>query len=174
MNGYESIEVREAVDSDAEAIAVVQVEAWRSAYVGILPEKMIESFTVELRRERWRQILNEESGMTFVASIDEEIAAWSGFGVSRDDDRTTSAAEIFGFYVAPGYWRQGIGKKLWQETVAQISKLGFRTADLWVLSENQPARRFYEAMGCRLDSHMTKMIDCDGQSIPKVRYNLAL
>lgn len=174
MSQNEQIDIRKATLTDASSIAVVQVEAWQAAYVGMIPDEVLEALTVASRTDRWKQILTEGSGTTLVASADQEIAAWSGFGDSRDEDRTTNTGEVYGFYVAPRYWRQGVGKALWQETVARTRSRGLASADVWVLSANQHARKFYEAMGCQLDGNASKAFEVHGHSIPEVRYSLDL
>jgi L-amino acid N-acyltransferase YncA len=43
------------------------------------------------------------------------------------------------------------GRALFARAVADLRARGFEAATLWVLRDNQRARRFYEAAGWRLD-----------------------
>lgn len=67
-----------------------------------------------------------------VARIDGVI---SGFMALRDN-------WIDHLYLAPGTWRQGLGRRLLQEAMAARLEL-----ELWTFQRNDRARRFYESFG---------------------------
>lgn len=50
--------VREARLQDAEAIAQVHVDTWRTAYRGIVPEDYIAKLSYKERERRWVQMLS--------------------------------------------------------------------------------------------------------------------
>ena len=50
-------------------------------------------------------------------------------------------------YLLPGHWRRGIGFTLVDATARSSIDLGPSSMIVWVLAENWPARRFYEALG---------------------------
>lgn len=174
MPNNQKLFIREALEQDAESIATVQVSAWKTAYRGLVPDRVLDSMKVKDRTTRWQKILQENSGTTLVAEIEDRIIGWSGFGASRDDDRNSIAGEVYGFYVAPTLWRSGVGTQLWRASVNGLSTDGFETVDVWVLAGNQPARRFYEHVGCTLDEVVKKTFVGDGFSLPEVRYTSQL
>lgn len=47
--------VRQATAADADAIGRVQIETWRAAYQGLLPNKAIARFDVEARQRIWQE-----------------------------------------------------------------------------------------------------------------------
>ena len=51
----------------------------------------------------------------------------------------------------PAEWGRGAGAALHDEAVALLRSDGASIAQLWVLEENERARRFYEARGWRDD-----------------------
>ena len=61
----------------------------------------------------------------------------------------TTDGEISALYLLDAIKRRGVGRRLFRRLVRQLAAQGLRTAGLWVLTENAPARRFYEAMGGR-------------------------
>ena len=46
--------VRRATPEDARAIADIQVETWRAAYVGMMPQRVLDELDVEARERMWR------------------------------------------------------------------------------------------------------------------------
>jgi uncharacterized protein YndB with AHSA1/START domain len=94
-------------------------------------------------------------------------------GACRDADLDgTSSGEIWGIYVAPDHWRQGIGRRFVHVAERLLAARGYDQATLWVLSGNEEARRFYEKMGFRLDGG-TKTIVL-GEPLEAVRYRKPL
>ena len=60
-----------------------------------------------------------------------------------------NAVEISEFYIEPVFKRQGIGRKLLQYVLEEERKMQWDKIYLWVVEENLPARRFYEANGLK-------------------------
>ncbi len=93
--------VRPATAADADAIGRIQVESWRAAYAGLLPEETIAAFDVEARRQMWREGLSRTprpGSATFVAIVDEEIVGFATVGASQSEDET---GELYAIYVHP-------------------------------------------------------------------------
>lgn len=86
-----------------------------------------------------------------------------------DQDAT---GEIWGIYLAPLYWRKGIGTALCPYKERLLKKRRYRSATLWVFASNQQARRFYEAMGFKADG-ATRTLNL-GAPLQAVRYRKAL
>lgn len=146
------VRVRRATAEDAPGLARVHVAAWREAYRGIVPDSHFERFTVEARTERFRQSLAEGSEETYVAEAGGEIAGLLTLGGCRDADLDEGTmGEIWGIYLAPEHWRQGIGTTLCREGEGLLAARGYSAAVLWVLEANEQARRFYEALGFQAD-----------------------
>lgn len=57
------------------------------------------------------------------------------------------AIEICEFYVEPFFLGQSIGTQLLDKTVQEARQQGKSSIYLWVIAENQKARKFYEAHG---------------------------
>jgi GNAT superfamily N-acetyltransferase len=92
---------------------------------------------------------------------------------SRDGDAPAGTGEISSIYAAPERWGTGLGRALMAEAEAQLRRLGFTTATLWVLRDNQRARRFYERAGWLPDG-TEKADQVGGAPVVEVRYRSAL
>ncbi len=64
---HREVIVREATVADAAGIAVVHVEAWRSAYADIVPAAFLAELSVAARAEAWRGFIGK--GREGVASV---------------------------------------------------------------------------------------------------------
>ena len=165
--------IRRARLEDVFVLAKVHVDAWRAAYRGLVPDSFLNGFTCAKRETTFREMLTSDSGATCVA---EERGAIRGFfivGACRDSDVDANlVGEIWGIYIAPLHWRKGIGRRLAVKAQEALEFEAYREATLWVLEQNEPARRFYEALGYRPDG-ARKQLNF-GKPLTAVRYRKAL
>lgn len=163
------LRLRRAEASDAPALARVHVDSWQAAYRGLVADSVLKRFTYEWREERFRQSLAAHAEPTYIAYLGDNMVGILTLGIARDADLDLArTGEIWGIYLAPSYWRQGIGRRLFAMAEAMLLSRGYDSAVLWVLEGNDHARRFYEAMGFALDGGR-KEVDFDG-ILPVVRY----
>jgi ribosomal protein S18 acetylase RimI-like enzyme len=167
------INFRRATPDDAPELAKVHVASLNKAYRGVVPDSHFRDFTIETRTERFRESLATRSEETYVAEQDGDVLGFLTLGEYRDPDVSReSTGEIWGIYLAPQYWRKGIGRLLSQKAETILASRGHSEATLWVLERNDQARQFYEAMGFRTDG-ATKEVNL-GALIPAVRYRKKL
>lgn len=167
--------VRRAVETDAEAIARLHITTWQSAYRGQLPDRFLDSLTMELasRTEFWRTHISAQSSARheiWAADFDGDLQGFAALGPSRRDDEAGSG-EVYALYVDPGHWNHGVGGSL----LAHASERLFReyaNAVLWVLESNTRARRFYEGAGWSLDGGIKIENLPDGAGLREVRYRI--
>jgi ribosomal protein S18 acetylase RimI-like enzyme len=142
--------IRRAVIEDAEAIAVVQVESWRSTYVGIVPDAVIASLTVEFRTERWKEEFAGGSSILFVAENRSGIFGFVSGGKLRQASDGNSIegydGELYAIYLLAKNQRYGAGRLLLYRLAEALHGAGFNSMVVWVLKQN-PAVSFYRRMG---------------------------
>ena len=138
--------IRRAVLSDAPGIARVDVDSWRSTYIGLVPDDVLSSYDYS-ERERARRIgIADESTITFVAEHKTDgIVGFLSGGPARIDDMPY-ASELYAIYLLEQYQRQGIGRRLVSELCAWLLTQDITSMYTWVLDKN-PSRRFYESLG---------------------------
>jgi ribosomal protein S18 acetylase RimI-like enzyme len=165
--------IRRAQESDAPFLAKVHIDAWHAAYRGSVPDSFLQGFTYQSRAERFRQSLATGSEETYLVEENGKVMGFLTLGACRDSDLNVDCTgEIWGIYISPTHWRKGLGKRLLEEAQSLLKSKGYKEAVLWVLEGNQLARRFYEAMGFRLDGG-TKEVNL-GIPMKAVRYRKAL
>jgi ribosomal protein S18 acetylase RimI-like enzyme len=142
------VSTRDAVPSDAPAIAHVHVETWRGAYAHAFPADYLAALDPARRARFWRETV-ERGDDVLVAERDGRVVGFASVGPSPGDDG--ARGELYAIYVLPEAWGTGMGRELLTAAVDRLTARGFAEAILWVLEDNPRARRFYEAGGWRAD-----------------------
>jgi GNAT superfamily N-acetyltransferase len=164
------VTVRLAGVQDADAIGRIQVETWRAAYTGLMPDEAIASFDVESRQRQWREGLARTprpGSATFVVEDGGEVVGFASVGASRDGGAEPEA-ELYAIYLHPSRWDRGIGRALLQRAEESMRSSGFRRAILWVLEGNERGERFYRAAGWEQDGR--KVDEFQGATVTELRY----
>ena len=162
-----SFEIRSGVASDAEGIATVNFLSWKTAYKGIIHQSYLDNLSLKKRVENWAQFFKEADPkkLTFVAIKDDQILGFVDLGPPRDDEMK-GYTELYAIYVHPDYYRQGIGKRLFAESVKHADHIYF-----WVLPENKMGRKFYEKMGALPFQKDEKTIMIDDKPYKEMKYH---
>ena len=148
-----AIRFREARPGDAAAIGALHVASWRETYAGLLPDAMLAALSAETRTAMWRRIIDEPdrfgNAAVFVAEEDGDILGFGSCGRQRDAALAAAGygGEIGALYVLRAHQQRGAGRAIISALARALSDRGHAGASLWVLRENLPARRFYDALG---------------------------
>ena len=139
--------IREANESDAEAIASVHVDVWQTTYRGIVPDNYLASLDREKKARSWRQMLAERgNNFAFVAETEDgRIVGFASAGKNQDSGEDF-AGELYTIYLLESYQRRGIGKLLFRAVAKRFAEQKVSSIMLWVLAENS-FRAFYESLG---------------------------
>jgi ribosomal protein S18 acetylase RimI-like enzyme len=142
------IEVRPATALDAEDIARVLVESWRTTYAGIVHEGYLNNMSVAAQTTRWQSRLKQPDVSAFVAH--DETGATIGFaaGGRVREPHDGFDAELYAIYLVAEAQRRGAGRQLLGAWAGASAAKGFRAALVRVLSAN-PATSFYRRLGAR-------------------------
>ncbi|MET7617494.1 GNAT family N-acetyltransferase [Streptomyces sp. NPDC005408] len=165
------VRVRDMTLDDCEAVAAIRVRGWQFAYAGLMPQSYLDAMSVAEDAARRRDFLTKgDSHVTnVVAELDGEVVGWGCFGPSRDEGQTAAVSELYAIYVLPDRVSTGVGRALMDELTGRASADGFERMLLWVLKENDRARRFYGKAGFAPDG-AEEPFEVDGVAVPEVRY----
>lgn len=165
--------IRRATPDDADAIARVHVDSWRSAYRGLVPDSHLERLNYEIRAKGFRESIASGAEETYLVEQAGDLIGFLTLGGCRDADLDAAlTGEIWGIYLAPQYWRRGVGRQLCHEAEKMLISRNYRQAVLWVFEGNASARRFYEAMGFEVDG-ASKTLN-PGAPLQAIRYRKRL
>ena len=138
--------IRFAVFEDAEAIAINHIRSWQEMYKDFIPESILQNLSVQQRTQEWQDLINQGVKI-LVLEIDHKMVGFASICEFRDVKPDALNGEFSAIYLHPDHWRQGLGTQLCKIALSELSKLGFKSVYLWVLSDNLQARRFYESLG---------------------------
>ncbi len=148
-----TIIIKKAEKSDAPILADIHVKGWQGAYKGIISQDYIDTQTVEKRTTDWSEWLNDTTSDRFIAYLDNQPVGFVAIGPLRTPPAGTSkirplySSEIYGLYLLPEVYRQGVGTQLIKRAIQSFKEQKHNSMCLWVLKDNKRACAFYEAMG---------------------------
>ncbi|MFD8984766.1 GNAT family N-acetyltransferase [Streptomyces sp. NPDC059564] len=170
------VQVREMNEADVEAVSAIRVRGWQAAYAGIVPQAYLDAMTIQGDAEQRREWFSRphRQSTDLVALDSGGLVGWISFGPYRGQPHGAGrAGEIYAFYVRPDLIGRGVGRALLGEVHARMEEQRFRTSALWVLGDNQQARRFYERAGYRPDGGTQEDV-YDDVTLTELRYRRAL
>ena len=139
--------IRKAEKEDAEPIALLHAESWRTVYRGMFRDEFLDGDVISDRIKVWSQRLNfpKDNQLVLVAEEDHKIL---GFVCAFGNDDVKWGTFIDNLHVREDNKGCGIGRRLLKEA-AYWSYNHFSDTGmfLWVLEPNTPARHFYEKLG---------------------------
>jgi ribosomal protein S18 acetylase RimI-like enzyme len=141
--------IRPAGLEDAAGIARVHVDSWRSSYKGLIADEFLAALSYERRTEVWSQYLSDLQHGRFLYVAEtrpSEIVGFVSAGPGREGDLEYQG-ELNAIYLLQLAQGQGLGRRLVDQVMHELCKRSFSSMLLWVLKDNQPARKFYEAVG---------------------------
>lgn len=160
--------IRYADSKDARILGEIHSASWKEAYKGIIPDEILNSFTLEKREAFFRRALSEGWEEDAIIFNGNQALGLICIGRSRDSDLMDDFGEIWGIYLLPEYWNQGIGSRLIDWGINELKKRSYSHVSLWVLEKNMNARHFYERKGFRHDG--TKKDIRIGIDLKEIRY----
>ena len=161
--------IRLALQSDVDAIARVHVKTWQVAYRGHMPDAHLDSLDESKRAAMWSKALEQPATLVLVAIAGDTLVGFCCLMPTRDGDATPAMGEIVAIYVDPAFSRSGFGSALVEGIVEAGRSRSYNELTLWVLTDNAPARRFYEARGFNPDGR-TKTEERWGFPLHETRY----
>ena len=190
--------IRAGSAADAAQVAAAQRESWFAAYDGIIPAAIIDRVTAPDGGARVRQTFRTRPWQRMLVAVaagrrrpgpdtvepGPGVVGYASYGPETDvltapwphplttDGEDGSVAELYALYVRPAWWSTGTGRALMDRVLVRTSGAGYRSITLWVLRDNQRARRFYERAGFAPDG-ATNVLDGLG-GVTEVRYRRGL
>jgi GNAT superfamily N-acetyltransferase len=141
------VRFREAEYADRAAIANLHSESWRAAYRGAYRDELLDGDVARDRLAVWEQRLSEPPANQFVVLAEEEDQLL-GFACAYGRDDARWGTLLDNLHVQLRSYRQGTGALLVSQ-VTEWCRTHYSDCGLylWVLVQNERARRFYERLG---------------------------
>ena len=147
-----------------EAMSLLHALGWRKAYKGYVPDDYMAECITD---DRWVALFRAdyETGRCHGLLLyrGDIPVACINYGPARTENLNAGSVchfdstgyegwgEIISFYTHPDETGKGYGAILFEEAVARLKDSGYQNAFVFVLRENEGARRFYAAHGFAWD-----------------------
>jgi len=169
-----TLEIRFAGPSDADAIADLHAESWRSAYRGLFADAYLDGEVGEERRRQWTQRLRTEPRPDQGVLVAMADGVCVGFICIYLEAEPGWGPLLDNLHVRPELKGRGIGQRLLEAGAAWMRTRGaYDCWYLWVLEGNAPTRRIYEHLGWRPRERAIHHAP-DGTPYPVWRYSQTL
>ena len=161
------MQIRLARISDAPGLAKVQVNSYRTAYRGLLPQVYLDQFSYEAETQDWINLLSKDApDPLYVADDDADRVL--GYALGRSLTDGDFDCELRALHVRKSHQRQGIGTALVAAIATHFAEAGATSLTLWTMKAN-PSRAMYEKLGGVVVDEQTRVWD-DGTSFTEVAY----
>lgn len=142
------LSLRFAEPADIDVLAALHVAIWRDTYRDLAPAAAFSALDVPRRIAFWHDKFERPAAAQCIllAEVDQQIAGFCLASASSNPE-FSEMAEIKFLYVSGDFQRQGIGKRLIREAARHLAAAGYCSAGLGVVEGNEPAIRFYTALG---------------------------
>ncbi|CAN5249190.1 hypothetical protein BH24ACT12_BH24ACT12_27530 [soil metagenome] len=174
------VSVRIAWSADAQAIAAVQVAAWRAGHADLLPAEVLDSLDADEFAAAWAASLDKPEDARNRVLVALEHATVRGFAVTGpcpDPDADPFAdGEVSELAVEPAARRQGHGSRLLQACADTLRQDRFTRAVSWLGAGDDQARTFLTEAGWAPDqAHRELDLHGDGSvKLKQVRLHTGL
>ncbi len=166
------------------AMSAIHCRGWRSAYSGFVPEDYLREVTTE---DHWIPFFREDYATKCCKGIllyeNDTPVGCCNYGPIRSGPSPRQSeglvidassyggwGEVISLYVEPDRTSCGYGALLLEEAVRRLGAEGYPGCTLFVLKENQGARRFYERHGFAWDGTVQKVPFPHGVVCNDLRY----
>lgn len=149
--------IRYADINDSKVLGYIHSQSWKIAYKRIIPDLILDNISAEDREQYFYKTLSEKLEKDVLILKNNNPVGFMTLGKCRDEDCDSDWGEIWGIYLLPTYWNQGLGTELIKWGINELKNRSFKKISLWVLEENINARKFYEKLGFHHDGTVKKL-----------------
>lgn len=164
----QAVTIRQASLEDTPAIARIINASWRAAYVGIVPQEMLDALSDEKKQSQLAAGLEQYPKMRYyLLEADGVPVGATCLHPAREED-LPEAGEFSFFYLLPAFWRSGYGTLLLAHIEREAKTRGYPILCCWTLEENVRAIAFYEKNGFRRDG--ARQVVTIGKPLDVIRF----
>jgi GNAT superfamily N-acetyltransferase len=172
------VSARVAWASDAEAIARVQVAAWRSSYADVVAPSVLDALDPTVFAQSWSDALakpGDARSRVLVALERNRVKGFAITGPATDPDADPVAdGMVDEFTIDPDSTRVGHGSRLIQACIDTLRADRFSRATCWIRTTDDAFRTFLESAGWAPDGATRELEAETGERVRQVRLHTSL
>ncbi|MDQ4084903.1 MAG: GNAT family N-acetyltransferase [Actinomycetota bacterium] len=166
------VSVRAAWAADAEAIADVQIRAWRHGYARLLPDTLLAALDRTAFAAQWSETIirpAQARNRVLVALDRATVVGFALTAVADDPDADPARdGQVAEFVVDPDHRRAGHGSRLVQACADTLRADGLTRATIWVTASDDALREFLAEAGWAPDG-AHRELDLTGDGSTRVK-----
>ncbi len=153
------MEIRLLVEKEIDEMTELYVKSWRATYKGIIPDKILDTITVEKFNKIWKEYITKENNGIFGAF---ENDVFLGFGAFTPDEEMEDTLYLDSLHIKDGYKGKGVGTKIINHLKEYAREKEYKGVSVSIMSGNDRARNLYTKLGAvHLDYYINYEIECE-------------
>lgn len=166
-----TVQIRTVLPADSNALAHIQVDSYQTAYRGIFPDEMLDTFSYAEQEKDWLDWMDEKPADRLLVA-ETESGEIVGYALARPGATKLPPydGEVLALHIRRDHQQQGIGRALFVEAARELQAQGSLSLLVWVLELNLPAIRFYERMGGKPTGRQVIDLEREGTALVELAY----
>ncbi|ACL76051.1 GNAT family N-acetyltransferase [Ruminiclostridium cellulolyticum] len=180
--------IRPAMSDDAAAMSYIHSRTWKAAYKEFISQEYLDNITDEGWIQIFKRSIVKNIHEVAVFELNNRITGCITYGRGRigqtcamsdsvvSDNSSCSgenSGEIISLYVLPEYWNSKQGYELTRFAVERLRQQGFKDCYLWVIKDNERAKKFYRRFGFN-STKTFAAVNLGGRDIVEEKFNYIL
>lgn len=137
---HADVSVRPSISTDADAIAAIQTQSWRSVHAQVLPQEVLVGFDTAAMATQWRQAIDSPPNAAHAvvtALAHDEIVGFAA----------VTPQGLIALEVKSDAQREGHGSRLLAACVDRLRADGMTDIVTWVAHHDQARQQFLASAG---------------------------
>lgn len=153
------MEIRLLVEKEIDEMTELYVKSWRATYKGIIPDKILDTITVEKFNKIWKEYITKENNGIFGAF---ENDVFLGFGAFTPDEEMEDTLYLDSLHIKDGYKGKGVGTKIINHLKEYAREKEYKGVSVSIMCGNDRARNLYTKLGAiHLNYYINYEIECE-------------
>ena len=138
------MDIRLLVEKEIDEMAELYVKSWRATYKGIIPDKILDTITLDRFSKIWKEYITKENNGIFGAF---ENDIFLGFGAFTPDEEIENTLYLDSLHIKDEYKGKGVGTKIINYLKGYAREKGYKGVSVSIMSGNDRARNLYTKLG---------------------------
>ena len=133
-------------------VAKIHVDSQRDTYVGILPQKQLDSLSYDKTMEKWQTWVRRKDRELLLYMVDGKVAGFAGV---RFYEKEPGCGMLSYLHVRKDMQHKGIGRALISACAGLLYNMGMKSMQISVVEGNHRAESLYRSYGAEFMPHLS-------------------